>query len=60
MVLLLALKITFLGTSASIPTKKRGQVSIADQRGRDLLLFDAEVLCAIYFLYIDEVFIYIL
>ncbi len=41
MVLLLALKITFLGTSASIPTKKRGQVSIAVQRGRDLLLFDA-------------------
>ena len=35
------LKITFLGTSASIPTKKRGQISIAVQRGKNLLLFDA-------------------
>ena len=39
--LLLILKVTFLGTSASIPTKKRGQVSIAIQRGKNLLLFDA-------------------
>ena len=41
MISLLILKVTFLGTSASIPTKKRGQVSIAIQRGKNLLLFDA-------------------
>lgn len=34
------LRITFLGTSASVPTKKRGLSSIAILRGSELLLFD--------------------
>ena len=35
------LRVIFLGTSASVPTKNRGQVSVALQRGGELLLFDA-------------------
>jgi ribonuclease Z len=35
------MKITFLGTSAAIPTSSRGLSSIAIQRGGELLLFDA-------------------
>ena len=35
------LRITFLGTSAAIPTFKRGLSSVALSRGSELLLFDA-------------------
>jgi len=35
------LKVTFLGTSSSVPTKKRGLTSIAVKRGSELILFDA-------------------
>ncbi|MEM4165159.1 MAG: MBL fold metallo-hydrolase, partial [Nitrososphaerales archaeon] len=35
------LKVVFLGTSSSVPTKKRGLSSIAIKRGAEILLFDA-------------------
>jgi ribonuclease Z len=38
---LVQLKVVFLGTSSSIPTKERGLTSIAIMRGDELILFDA-------------------
>ncbi len=35
------LRVVFLGTSASVPTKSRSHTSIAVQRGGEVLLFDA-------------------
>ncbi len=35
------LKVVFLGTSSSVPTKRRGLSSIAVKRGAEILLFDA-------------------
>jgi len=35
------LKVIFLGTSSSVPTRKRGLTSIAVKRGPELILFDA-------------------
>lgn len=35
------LKVIFLGTSSSVPTKKRGLSAIAIKRGAEILLFDA-------------------